>query len=46
MYELIQAPQGKAGSATDVMSVAKLKIQGEGKGLPQKEPGYSLPLTK
>ena len=30
IYELIQAPQGKDGSATDVMSSAKLKVQGEG----------------
>ena len=30
IYEMTQAPQGKAGSATDVMSLAKLKIQAEG----------------
>lgn len=46
IYDLIQAPQGKAGSATSVMSAAKLKIQGEGVGLLQTELGYSLPLTK
>ena len=30
IYELTQAPQGRDGSATDVMPAAKLRIQGEG----------------
>ena len=31
LYEASQAPQGKDGSAYDVMSPAKLKISGQGK---------------
>ena len=30
IYDLIKAPQGKDGSATEVMSPAKLQTQGEG----------------
>ena len=30
IYDLTKASQGKDGSATDVMTPAKLKIQGEG----------------